>query len=88
LGGAGVKVQNRLFFWDTDAGWESRFNSGGFVDGSPYLRTAIGFQSGWAAVEAGVLVNPQLAGGGSSDVTLGPLSLGNDIRWFAGVRLF
>jgi len=85
LGGVGVKVKNRFLFWDTDAGWSSIVHSNVLSGGRPYLRTTVGLQSGWAAVEAGVLMTPDDRG---SSVSVGPLDLAWATRWYAGFRFF
>jgi hypothetical protein len=85
LGGVGVKVQNRFVFWDTDAGWSDSFRAEVWTGGRPYLRSSVGLQSGWAAVEAGVLVTPDASG---RRVTVGPLDVSVSARWFAGLRFF
>jgi len=93
LSGAGVKMANRFLFWDSDAGWQTDFRGEGLTGGRPFLRSTVGLQAGWAAVEAGVLVNPAWSSWGSgddpgSDWAVGPVSISGPPVYYAGVRFF
>jgi len=85
LSGVGVKVQSRVLFWDTDAGWSESFQANIWQGGRPYLRSAVGLQSGWFAVEAGLMATP---GGQGQGTSVGPFGGRMETRWFAGMRFF
>ena len=85
LAGAGLKVQNRFLFWDTDLGWSESFRANLWQGGRPYLRSTVGLQSGWAGVEAGVIATPDTQG---TSLSIGPFDLTVSTRWYAGLRFF
>lgn len=92
LQGVGVKIENRALFWDTDLGWSSSFVSEKYVQGRPYLRSTLGFQSGWFAVEGGVLLTPTasttLIESKEQSLNIGPWRFELQPRWYAGFRFF
>lgn len=85
LAGAGLKLENRRMFWDTDAGWLNTFQLDSWAGGTPYLRSTIGVEAGLVGIEAGVLLTP---GAGGREVVLGPFSVQVKPRWYAGFRFF
>lgn len=92
LGGVGVKIENRALFWDTDAGWSSSFDADRYVQGRPYLRSSVGFQSGWFAVEGGLLLTPtdeaSVVVSKRRTLDIGPWEFQAQPRWYAGFRFF
>ena len=69
LGGAGVKLRNDDWFWDTDAGWTGSLTNGGTSRSNPksseinpnghaYIRSTVGLSMGWLAPEIGVIIDP------------------------------
>ena len=86
LGGVGVKAQSRFLFWDNDFGTYTSFHNATPVGSTlPYFRSTVGLQSGWAAVEAGILVVPDSRG---QSLSLGPFDMTVATRWYAGFRFF
>lgn len=85
MSGIGWKTENGRFFWDTDIGWMGSLRNASYLSGNPYVRSTVGLEAGLAAVEVGVLVEPDSE---ARPWDVGPFEVRERHRWYAGFRFF